>query len=63
VIEQDFVAVHESKIGPSLHIAPPRTVGRKRGIAEIDGPTSIAEGDARDPEPNSMLLLLAVELE
>jgi hypothetical protein len=36
--------------GPSLHIAPPRTVGRHRGIAEIDGPTSIAEGDARDPE-------------
>jgi hypothetical protein len=24
-------------------------LGRKRGIAEIDRPTSIAEGDARDP--------------
>ena len=35
--------------GPLRHIAPPRTVGRERGIAEIDGPTSIAEGDARDP--------------
>ena len=25
-------------------------IGRKRGIAEIDWPTSIAEGDARAPE-------------
>jgi hypothetical protein len=24
-------------------------LGRKRGIAEIDRPTSIEEGDARDP--------------
>ena len=36
--------------GPSRHIAPPRILGRERGIAEIDRPTSIAEGDARDPE-------------
>jgi len=38
-----------SPIGPSRHIAPPRILGRERGIAEIDRPTSIAEGDARDP--------------
>ena len=37
-------------LGPSRHIAPPRILGRKRGIAEIDRPTPIAEGDARDPE-------------
>jgi hypothetical protein len=35
--------------GPSRHIAPPRIIGRKRSIAEIDRPTFIAEGDARDP--------------
>jgi hypothetical protein len=34
---------------PFAHIAPPRIIGRKRGIAEIDWPTSIADGDARDP--------------
>src|SRR5215813_3833088 len=39
--------------GPSRHIAPPRILGRKRGIAEIDRPTSIAEGDARDPKATS----------
>jgi hypothetical protein len=38
-----------SAFGPLRHIAPPRILGRKRGIAEIDRPTSIAEGDARDP--------------
>jgi len=48
-----FAAVHESVVGPSQHIAPPRILGRKRGIAEIDRPTSIAEGDARDPERTS----------
>jgi hypothetical protein len=40
-----------SPVGPLRHIAPPRILGRKRGIAEIDRPTSIAEGDARDPKP------------
>jgi hypothetical protein len=40
--------------GPSRHIALPGILGRKRGIAEIDRPTSIAEGDARDPWPTSL---------
>src|SRR5262245_30715171 len=44
-----FAAVHESLVGPSRHVAPPGNLGRKRGIAEIDRPTSIAEGDARYP--------------
>ena len=44
-----FAAVHESAIGPSRHIAPPRILGRKRGIAEIDRPTSITGWKARDP--------------
>ena len=41
-------AVHESGPGPKLRIAPPHDLGRERGIAEVDGQTSIAEGDARD---------------
>src|SRR5262249_24067707 len=41
------------QMAPSRHIAPPRILGRKRGIAEIDRPTSIAEGDARDPKATS----------
>ncbi|WP_210254764.1 hypothetical protein, partial [Bradyrhizobium sp. USDA 3458] len=36
---------------PSRHIAPPHDFGRQRGIAEIDKPPSIAEGDVRDPKP------------
>jgi hypothetical protein len=36
-----------SHFGPSRHIAPPRAV---EGMAEIDGPTSIAEHDAIDPQ-------------
>jgi hypothetical protein len=44
-----FSAVHETGFGPSRHIAPPHVPGRSRAIAEIEGPTSIAEGDARDP--------------
>jgi hypothetical protein len=47
--QADFFAVHESVDGPSRHIAAPRDLGRKRRIMEIDGPTSIAEGDANDP--------------
>ena len=39
-----------SGFGPSRHIAPPRAVVRYRGIAKIDKPTSIAEGDAHDPQ-------------
>jgi len=34
---------------PSRHIAPPRDLGRKQSIAEVDGQPSIAEDDARDP--------------
>jgi hypothetical protein len=33
-------------IGPSRHIAPPLDLGRERGIAEIERPASVAEGDA-----------------
>ena len=36
--------------GPSHHFAPPHDFGRKRGVAEVDGQRSIAEGDARDPK-------------
>jgi hypothetical protein len=34
VIEASF-AVHESGNGPSRHIAPPRILGRKRGLSEV----------------------------
>ena len=44
-----IAAMHESGSGPSRHIAPPRTIGRYRGIAKIDTPTSSAKGDAPDP--------------
>jgi hypothetical protein len=30
-------------------------IGRERGIAQIDGPSSIAETDARDPKATSVL--------
>ena len=43
-----FAALHESGIGPSRHIAVPRNLGRKRGIAEIDRQPSIEEGDEFD---------------
>ena len=38
-------------MAPSRQIARPHCLGRKRGIAEIDGPPSGAEEDARDPKP------------
>jgi len=38
-----------SEYGPSQHLAPPHDVGRKRGIAEVDGRPSVAESDANDP--------------
>jgi hypothetical protein len=51
-----------SASGPSLHIAPPRAVGRERGIAEIDRPTSIAEGDARDHLRHARLRIVATQI-
>ncbi len=36
------------------NFAPPRDVGRKRGIAEVDGQPTIAEGDAPDPTETSL---------
>ena len=39
-----------SASGPSRHFAPPHDFGRKRGIAEVDGQPSTAEGDAGDPK-------------
>ena len=39
--------------GPSRRIAPPHNLVRLRGIAEVDGRSSIAEGDARDPSRTS----------
>jgi len=41
-------------IGPSRPIAPPKSSVANRGIAEIDRPRSIAEGDAYDPTPTSV---------
>jgi hypothetical protein len=38
-----------SPVGPSRHFAPPKDLGRERGIAEVDGQPSVAEGDANDP--------------
>ena len=45
------IALSMSACGPSRRIAPPRTISRERGIAEIDRPTSIAEGDAAAMPP------------
>jgi hypothetical protein len=39
-----------SVVGTSQHFAPPHDFGRKRGIAEVDGQPSIAEGDTGDPK-------------
>jgi multidrug resistance efflux pump len=36
-------------LGPSQHFAPPHDPGRKRGIAEIDRPPSIAKDDVYEP--------------
>jgi hypothetical protein len=38
-----------SACGPLRHIASRHELGRKRGIAEIDGQLSFEEGDAYDP--------------
>jgi hypothetical protein len=46
------------QFGPSRHIAAPRDLGRKRGIAEVDARPSIAEGDAIDPERTFVALLV-----
>jgi hypothetical protein len=46
-----------SAVGPSRHIAPPQDLRRDRGIAEVDGRPSFAEGDARDRERKSMVAL------
>src|SRR5271170_5817799 len=37
-----------SPIGSERRIAPPHDLGRERGIAEVDGQPSFAEGSARD---------------
>ena len=47
-----------SAVGPERRIAPPHDLGRERGIAEVDGQPSIAEGDARDPKPKYIELRL-----
>ena len=39
-----------SEYCPSQHLAPPHDFGRKRGIAEVDGQPSVAEGDANHPK-------------
>jgi hypothetical protein len=46
-------AMHESGIGPPRHVAAPRDLGRKRGIAEVEGQPFIAAGDAFDPTRTS----------
>jgi hypothetical protein len=51
-----FAAAHESGLGPSRHVAPPRNLGRQRGEAEVEGRRSIAEADAFDPEQTNILL-------
>jgi hypothetical protein len=40
-------------VGPERRIAPSHDLSRERGIAEVDGQPSIAEGNARDPKLSS----------
>jgi hypothetical protein len=43
------------EVAPSRLVAPPHDLGRQRAIAEIDARPFIAEGDARDPKPSSVM--------
>lgn len=42
-------ANRDVRMWPFAHFAPPYDCGRKRGVAEVEGQPSIAEGDAYDP--------------
>ena len=50
-IQVVIATLRESPVGPERRIAPPHDLGRERGIAEVDGQPSVAEGNARDPKP------------